>query len=332
MTAEALLAPVDRLRALTYRAAAPWLAPLYGDRARRVAWLGAFSIGVTFALTCAAPLWLLALGPVLLGVPHLLSDVRYLVVRPGLHLRGPLAWLAAPPLLATGFGAPPWVGLLAVAPLALAADGPRGRRLVALAVGGALVGLAVAFERPVVFALLHAHNLVALGLWWSLRPRDARAWAVPAAALFGTALLLLGAAEPVLAVTGGWAAPGSGASFEELVAATAAFAEPRWAVRVGLTFAFLQAVHYGVWLRLVPDDARRRPAPRPFAASWRALEADLGRPALWLFVALAVGVAAWGLVDLAAARWGYLRLAAFHGYLELAAAAFFFVERRRPAC
>jgi hypothetical protein len=29
---------------------------------------------------------------------------------------------------------------------------------------------------------------------------------------------------------------------------------------------------------------------------------------------------------------GYLQLAAFHGYLELAAAALFFVEARRPTC
>jgi hypothetical protein len=51
-----------------------------------------------------------------------------------------------------------------------------------------------------------------------------------------------------------------------------------------------------------------------------------------VFLGLAVFIAAWGLKDLASARWGYLRLAAFHGYLELAAAAYFFTERKRPAC
>ena len=59
---------------------------------------------------------------------------------------------------------------------------------------------------------------------------------------------------------------------------------------------------------------------------------DFGLPLLLVFIGLSAFIAFWGLQDLAGARWGYLRLAAFHGYLELAVAAFFFVERKRPAC
>jgi len=70
-----------------------------------------------------------------------------------------------------------------------------------------------------------------------------------------------------------------------------------------------------------------RPAPRPFRASLRALKDDLGGPLLVVSGVVALGVAGWALVDLAGARLGYLQLAAFHGYLELAAGAWLWLER-----
>ena len=64
--------------------------------------------------------------------------------------------------------------------------------------------------------------------------------------------------------------------------------------------------------------------------SWRPLVSGTLTPRQALVFALvALGVLAWGLVDLGAARGGYLRLAAFHGYLELAVAARWLVEGRR---
>ena len=61
-----------------------------------------------------APLWALAIGPLLWGGLHLLADVRYLVVRPRLHRR-PLFWLVLGlPLLALTATADLRWGLLAV--------------------------------------------------------------------------------------------------------------------------------------------------------------------------------------------------------------------------
>jgi hypothetical protein len=98
--------------------------------------------------------------------------------------------------------------------------------------------------------------------------------------------------------------------------------------RVVLVFAFAQAVHYGIWLRLIPEDDRPRDTPRTFSASLRALENDVGKWVLGGAMVVAVGVAVWAVLDLAAARIGYLRMALFHGYLELIAAALLFVEGR----
>ena len=323
---------IDSVRGSLYRAFKPWLSSLYADRSRRVMWLGLFSISVSFALTLSAPLWLLALGPVLLGVPHLVADARYLVVLPKLHERGPLAMLALLPLIATGFGAPAAVSLLAMVPAVLVARASFTRKVVGLVAWAVLTAIALAWETPFLFAFLHVHNLVAVGLWWGLRPRTKQALLVPAAVLAGTMFLLAGGAEPIVSAFGGWQAPGSGTSFTEFVESSAPGLGAPWALRLVLSFAFLQSVHYAMWLRLVPEDGRARPAPRPFRATWNALVADFGAPLLVVFVGLSVFIAAWGLTDLAAARYGYLRLAAFHGYLELAVAALFIVERKRPAC
>jgi hypothetical protein len=56
---------------------------------------------------------------------------------------------------------------------------------------------------------------------------------------------------------------------------------------------------------------------------------DFGVVPLVIFVALALGIAAWAVVDLTQARLGYLRLAVFHGYLELAVGALWLIEGRR---
>lgn len=327
---EVVLAPVDAARAAVYRALAPWLKPLYADRGRRVAWLGVATVATSFALTLVAPLWLLALGPVLLGVPHLLADVRYLVVRPGLHRRGLPAALAGGALVAVGFGAPAVVGLAAVVPAVAAARASPWKKAAALGGWLALSAFALLDEYAFLLAFLHAHNLLALALWWVVRPRDARGWWTVALVLLGAAALLLGLGDGVIATFGGFTAPGTGADFTAHVAAmTPPGLDATLGLRLVLSFAFLQSVHYALWLRLIPEDARERPAPRPFRATVQALTKDFGRPALAVAVVLAVAVAAWGCFDLPGARLGYLHLAAFHGYLELAAGAWLWLEGAR---
>lgn len=334
MTASALgervWAGPDAARAWLYRWAAPWLRRLYADRDARVLWLGVFSVFSSLALTVIAPVWLLMLGPLVLGVPHLLADVRYLVLRPGLHRR-PAAWVAAVPLAAVGLGAPSAVGVLAALPLVLAGSASWWRRAGVLLLIAGLAAVAVRWERAFLLGFMHAHNVVALGLWWSVRRRGVGAGVVLALTALATAALLTGEADALISLTGGWQAVGSGTSFEDFIITGAPVADGRLAVHLVLSFAFLQALHYGVWLRLIPEDARARPAPRPFAASWRALALECGTWPLLVVAALGLAIAGWAMVDLGGARQGYLRLGAFHGYLELAVGAWLVTVARRPA-
>ncbi|MDX2010560.1 MAG: hypothetical protein SFW67_10235 [Myxococcaceae bacterium] len=322
-----VLTPLDAARSAVLRMSAPLLTPFFGDRERRVLWLGVGSVVMAFVLTGLAPLWLLALGPVVLGVPHLLADVRYLVVKPRLHRDVPLMLGLGVPLVAVTVGAPPVFGVLSV--LVAALSGPRSWRqgLAFLAVA-ALAAVAWGFPDGFQLAFVHGHNLVAIGLWFALRPRPSSHGWIPGLALAGSAFILVGGLDPLVTAMGGWRAPGTGSDFGEFVVTHTSGLDPTVAAHVVLSFCFLQSVHYAMWLRLIPDDARERRAPRTFRASWRALAQDFGLPALAAVGGLAVGLAAWGIVELPAARTGYLHLATFHGYLELAIAARWFVKGR----
>lgn len=330
---ERILAPADALRRTLLRAAVPIAGPLVADREARVALLATGMIVSAFAGSALFPLWMLALGPVVWGIPHVVADVRYLAVRTGFWRRGALWGAVGLPLTAVAAGAGTWVGLLAPAGAALVARGASGgRRFATLAAAIFLAALAREGGYAADVAFAHLHNLAAILLWWGWRRRERWLHIAPLAACGAAAVAILGGAlDPVLLPR---LAPGctfAGADAASMVPAWP-LAGGVWTARLACLFAFGQAVHYAVWLRLVPEEDRARPSPPSLRSAWRSLRTDLGR---WIPAAAALSCAAlgiWALSDLAAARDGYLRVARFHGHLELAAAALFWLEgRSRPA-
>jgi hypothetical protein len=261
----------------------------------------------------------------------LLADARYLVARPGLHRRAAFWTAIAVPIAAYAVWPRATIGLWAAVAATLVARGPTWKK--ALAIGGASLALFYARRVGPLADVLVAqlHNLVAVGLWWAWTPRRTKLhW--PALALFalGALLTLSGRADALVWTFGGQSAPASGLDLGRLVPLLSPTSDPIWALRLVLFFAFAQSVHYAVWLRLIPEDDRPRPGLRSFTSSVRAIIADVGAP-LFVFLAIAAAVlAAWSLSDVRAARDGYLRVAGFHAYLELAVALLFFVEGRFP--
>jgi hypothetical protein len=334
-----LLRPLDAARAGLLRIVAPRARGAVVSRDARVAIVGTSSLVLALVATCVRPLWVLALGPLIWGVPHLVADVRYLVARRALHKRH--AAIAAAIVCSVGLASRLGVraGLAAAAVAALASRASMARR-VAIALACAAL-LAVAQRDPwkadVFFA--QAHNLIAIVIWLAWRRRAALySSALPLAAFAaGASVIALAPLSSWLASVGGADAPWTRLTLAGLGATLSLWSDPTVTLRLVLFFAFAQSAHYIVWLRLVPEEDRPRSAPRSFGQSLRALRGDVGGLALWLALAAIalLAVVAIGLRDVAGARDVYLGIAYFHGYLELIAVALLGAESRlgrRDAC
>jgi hypothetical protein len=326
-TIEGALEPLDWLRARALRATMPVSSYFAGRRTERVALIGVASISLSLLGTALSPLWMLALGPILLGVPHLLADLRYCVARPGWH-RNAALWVGVGlPLLAVGCGAGMAVGFAAVAGACVAIEGRPLRRWLGVAVAGAGALACVLAGPTSTLVLLHLHNFVAVLLWWRWRERQSALVLLPLAAFIGASLLIAAGALDHIADMG-LAPAAAELGLAHHLEALAPGLEGVAGLRLVLLFTFAQSVHYVIWLRMIPEEDRDRATPRSFKTSWRALQTELGSVIPWVAVALSVGLVGWALVDLAAARADYLRLARFHLFLELCVLASLWVGGR----
>jgi hypothetical protein len=290
-------------------------------RGVRLCVVGCASVVAAFAGVALVPLMMLAVAPVLLGVPHVAADLRYLVVRRATLPRrawAPLAVAAIMSTVAAALGDVPLMvacGLGGVALAAALAHGRPARRALVTAVVALLLAGALAAPRTAALTMAQAHNFVAVALaLWLVRDKMRLPW-LPA--------LLFGAG--VVAIAAGALDAPLGAALARAGHATALFATavaPRSAPSVVIlrsvgVFAFAQAVHYGAWLRVVPDGERAGERPIGYRRSLALLRADFGR-ATTLVIILSVALPLAACFALADARGAYFTLAAFHGYLELA--------------
>jgi hypothetical protein len=343
---EGLLAPAEAgrralMRVLLRQAT---LRSILVSKDRRVAAQATVGVLVTFALACVFPALLLAGSPVLLGVPHVASDLRYLVLRPAL----PRAWVAT--VVAA------CAALFAVQVAAAVADGSRLLTLVEGALSLAWIGAgvvmgaglsgrwrrllwlapvlavgALAAARPAAARMIfaHLHNVLGLAIWILLFRRRRAAAALPVAVVAGaTALILAGATLPLVAPRGGSGA--FGLVLGEAAARLSPLASGDLSLRLCVAFAFLQSVHYAVWLGWIPQESIRGEGTLTFRMSAASLRADFGRGGLAAVVAVTLVVVAGAVVDVQRARTLYLSLASFHSVLEVAALGFL-AAAGRPA-
>ncbi|APR84869.1 Hypothetical protein A7982_10218 [Minicystis rosea] len=325
----AFVAPLDHLRARLLRVVAPHARSLVVVRDRRVAAVGTALLFTVLVLTSLVPLWFVAVAPIVWGVPHIVADLRYLVARPGYHRRPGVALAAGAGIVAAGLGFGLRAGLAGAAGALLFARTSWRRRALGLAVIGALFAAAVRFGSFGDLVFAHAHNAVGFGLWWAWRRRTTRLHWLPLA-LFagGSALILAGALDP-LVLRAGVHAPWTGLSARSLGHQLSPIHHGPWPLRFLMLYAFAQSAHYVVWIRLLPEDDRPSETPRSFGQSLRALHADVGGLVLWASLLTMLALAIWASVSVGAARNGYIQMAFFHGYLELAAAALLWAEAKR---
>lgn len=342
---DAVTAPLDAARRGAFSAVtrSRGLALAVGRRDTRVPLLATAQIALLLAMTVTRPLWLFVVGPILLGVPHLASDVRYLVLRQRV----------ARPIIVLGCVAT--LGMLALRGLPLAHVFVPGAARIEVVTGAAWVVLALgagARERgslvpmlavPLLLAvgfyaaahaglarivLAQAHNVVGVGVWLLLFRRNRRAAILPLLALAaGTLLLATGATLPWEMRAGGL--EGLGVNLWRVGAYLAPGTAPATGAALALVFVFLQAVHYAVWLVWIPQDELPGQGTLTFRMSGRGLVRDFGVVGLAIVVAGCVALASAATIDARAAVGAYMSLAAFHGYLELAMLAYF-AARGRP--
>ena len=176
----------------------------------------------------------------------------------------------------------------------------------------------------------HFHNFAAIGIFWAWRRDRANALHFVPIVLFLVLSLaiVLGALDPLVTALHGYDGTVGRTGIAWNLALYSPGVPSPWAARLVLLFAFAQSAHYAVWLRLLPEDDRGRETPRTWVASFAALRADMGLVFAVGLGLVAFGVSCWAIVDLYEARMGYLRMVLFHGYLEMAALALFFVEKR----
>ena len=102
--ATSALGPLDRVRRAILKSSGRPGVVVLRHRELRVGQGGLAIILCAMVETLLAPFWLLTLGPTVLGTSHFVADFRYMVIRPGLHLRRCLYLAAGIPLALAGMG------------------------------------------------------------------------------------------------------------------------------------------------------------------------------------------------------------------------------------
>jgi hypothetical protein len=294
--------------------------PLVGRGTRLAAGFALATVGA-LGLALRAPLATTVLGLIGFGVLHNVLELRYVAGRFAGILRGRL--LLALAALITGIvlcrlaaARTPEI-LLGYAVLATGVLAGLRRwwlRLVGLGILAGSLTASLAFPAYHFVLLAHLHNVVPLlFLWEWSRGLPAGRGAFRAAQLVWVllvpALILAGVFDP-------WLAGGASdvVSFAGTPTALAAPLTPP-ALAVGLrflvVFAYLQTMHYVVWVgflpRFAPDAARSFDQRVPWLRGWRPWALGLGCAAALALIFVA---------DYARGRLLYSSFASYHAYLE----------------
>jgi hypothetical protein len=207
-------------------------------------------------------------------------------------------------------------------------DGARhrawSRATVALGAVAVIGVAALQFPAASRIAFMHVHNLVALAAWGFLFRSRLKPMLLPLGVILGAAGLLYSGALYRLTLGSSVVSP-----FGMHVLQAADWVAPGLRVdyAVGLTsgYVFLQSIHYGIWLYLIPQEELPAQGTNSFRTTARALVSDFGAQALALVLLTSSAVLAGAFFHLERARALYVSLATFHGYLETVMLAYFWV-------
>jgi hypothetical protein len=291
----------------------PTLAQLYANREKRTLALFCASVVFNTALVALLPEVSFYLGPLILGVPHLVASLRFSAGGSGAEfstLRRLIALMGV--VIALKLIEYSFEQSLGYLPEAIAFGGSasilsRSKLMLLLT----LPFLAAFYFLPIVFplTLLMLHNYVAFVFWWrEARSPDQKKIVLVSAAILSVGILFLVISTSKMHEFGGLLTLRLFGSMNSSYLADIL-------LRV---FLVSQAAHYFIWLKAIPDFQNPSPTPSPFRQTFDAIRAQLGTHAVRIMVAfsfLIFGIVFW--FDLEEARLFYIYGAAFHGISEL---------------
>jgi hypothetical protein len=275
-------------------------------------WISPVLVAASLAGTLLFPNVLIAWGPLVLGVPHVANDIRYLVLQPRLHRRTGLIAISALCFVGYALGIPVSIALVPAVIWTVFSRGSITRKLISLTLLLGGIACSLQFQGLFVFFFLHAHNFVAIGIWIAFKKRTVLD--------FVFLLMVTGICIGLWSGAFDDALHFSSQPLPQFFSQWPSFLSSETAFRLTISFIFLQAIHYGIWLHLIPASA----------SVGNSLRADIGTLGIVGVGGLTCIVFASGFHDAMWARDTYLRLAGFHGFLELAVVAHCFVENKRP--
>ncbi|MGZ3690095.1 MAG: hypothetical protein ACXVAX_01240 [Pseudobdellovibrio sp.] len=93
--------------------------------------------------------------------------------------------------------------------------------------------------------------------------------------------------------------------------------------RIVSLYAFSQALHYFMWLKAIPENFQKQAHPPSFRSSFSMLQNEFGAGAIGvLLIFCLIGISLWAIFEFQSARLFYFSLASYHGFMELSAVAF----------
>ena len=142
----------------------PWLNPLIRNRALRICVTASVGIVLAFFVSFSLPLWQLLLGPLLLGIPHVVGDVLSFAAQ-GAPSKSWFWLCAGLPLLMYGITGTVYYAMLGVFLASLYTQRQGADRYIAQACALCLLIISIQWPRHFI-GILHAHNVIAIGIWW----------------------------------------------------------------------------------------------------------------------------------------------------------------------
>lgn len=344
-----MLAKIDLLRSKILKESLkfPFFRSLFLSRSERILVLF-FAASLFYLLVCSFfPLWVLLIGPILWGVPHLVSSLRYTALSFNEKSRKKLfnfqfsLWILVfvyrltvdiwqYPLLLSGY---PLLFESLCLILSFLYQIYLYRRVnIKILTSTVLFSILITctYFYPIQTALfaLIGHNYLPLIPWYQScqDKKDRKVFFIASISYISLSLMIY---FGVLDIVYKFIAPSGSIDFlnwdySEVISpfVTGEFDYQFW-FHIVVLYAFSQAIHYFIWMKAIPENHQVKQHPPSFQWSLNKLSSDFGSSTLMLLFTVAGGsILMWFFFEYQTARLVYFALASYHGFMEISTIPF----------